>query len=254
MNKTIKSMNDNNSLKEIHAELLRILEYIDSTLRNHHIWYSLAYGTVLGAVREKGFIPWDKDADVYLRITDRDQARKVLKENIPDYLEYVDASCDNVNVFDNIKSKTFGELAEVDLYTLVGAPNIEGWSEGKKKRLLLYHKVMVKLTCAKYVDTSKLVDRYKIIPFLLVKALMHLIPDSVIRKYIRNKELQYDYNNSEYCMALVTYDNVNDIRKKEIIENVKDHTFEGRMFLIPKDYDAYLRGEYGDDYMTPRQW
>lgn len=247
-------MGGKDSLKEIHAELLKILEYIDSTLRSHHIWYSLAYGTVLGAVRENGFIPWDKDADVYLRIIDREQARKVLKENIPDYLEYVDASCDNVNVFDNIKSKKFGELAEVDLYTLVGAPNIENWSDGRKKRLLFYHKMLVKLTCAKYVDTSKLVDRYKLIPFLMVKGFMHLIPDSVIRNYIRKKELQYDYNKSKYCMALVTYDNINDIRKKEIIEDVIDHTFEGRQFLIPKNYDAYLRGEYGDDYMTPRQW
>lgn len=246
-------MNDNNSLNEIHAELLRILEYIDSTLRSHHLWYSLAYGTVLGAVRENGFIPWDKDADVYLRITERDQARIVLKENIPDYLEYVDASCDNVNVFDNIKSKKFGELAEVDLYIIVGAPDIDNWTDNQKKLLLLQHKLLVKLTCAKYVDTSKLVDKYKLIPFLLVKGLMHLIPDSVIRNYIRKKELQYDYNKAKYCMALVTYDNVNDIRKKEIIENVMDHTFEGRQFVIPKDFDTYLRGEYGDDYMTPRK-
>lgn len=247
-------MNETNSLKEIHAELLRILEYIDATLRSNHLWYSLAYGTVLGAVRENGFIPWDKDADVYLRITDRDQARKVLKENIPDYLEYIDASCDNVNVFDNIKSKKFGELAEVDLYIIVGAPDIDSWTEKQKKKLLRQHKMLVKLTCAKYVDTSKLVDRYKLIPFLLVKGLMHLIPDSVIRNYIRKKELQYNYEQAKYCMALVTYDNVNDIRKKEIIENVIDHTFEGRQFLIPKNYDEYLRGEYGDDYMTPRQY
>lgn len=247
-------MNETNSLKEIHAELLRILEYIDATLRSNHLWYSLAYGTVLGAVRENGFIPWDKDADVYLRITDRDQARKVLKENIPDYLEYIDASCDNVNVFDNIKSKKFGELAEVDLYIIVGAPDIDSWTEKQKKKLLRQHKMLVKLTCAKYVETSKLVDRYKLIPFLLVKGLMHLIPDSVIRNYIRKKELQYNYEQAKYCMALVTYDNVNDIRKKEIIENVIDHTFEGRQFLIPKNYDEYLRGEYGDDYMTPRQY
>lgn len=247
-------MNENTSLNEIHAELLRILEYIDSTLRSHHLWYSLAYGTVLGAVRENGFIPWDKDADVYLRISERDQARKVLKENIPDYLEYVDASCDNVNVFDNIKSKKFGELAEVDLYIVVGAPDIDNWTDKQKKRLLRQHKMLVKLTCAKYVDTSKLIDRYKLIPFLLVKGLMHLVPDNVIRNYIRKKELQYNYDNSKYCMALVTYDNVNDIRKKEILENVVDHPFEGKQFLIPKNYDAYLRGEYGDDYMTPRQY
>jgi lipopolysaccharide cholinephosphotransferase len=168
-------MNHNISLDEIHAELLKILDYIDTTLRSHHLWYSLAYGTVLGAVRENGFIPWDKDADVYLRITERNLARKVLKENIPDDLEYIDASVDNVNVFDNIKSKKYGELAEVDLYILVGAPDLEKWSISMKKKLLFQHRVLVKLTCAKYVDTSKLIDRYKIIPFLCHRYIFYRI-------------------------------------------------------------------------------
>lgn len=246
-------MDENYSLKEIHAELLRILVYIDITLRSHHLWYSLAYGTVLGAVRENGFIPWDKDADVYLRISERDQARKVLKESIPDYLEYVDASCDNVNVFDNIKSKKFGELAEVDLYIIVGAPDIDEWSDTQKKRLLRRNRILVKLTCAKSSSVKKLGKKYKIIPFLMIKSIMHLIPNSIIRRIVSKYELQYDYDKAKYCMALVTYDNINDIRRKEIVENVIDHTFEGRQFVIPKDYDAYLRGEYGEDYMTPKR-
>ena len=244
-------MNDSIFLNEIHAELLRILEYIDSTLRHHGLWYSLAYGSVLGAVREQGFIPWDKDADVYLLITERDEARKVLKDNIPDYLEYVDASVDNVNVFDNIKSKKFGQLAEVDLYIIVGAPDIEEWSEKKKKKLLLKNRILVKLTCAKYGSVKKIGKKYKVLPFLIVKAIMHLIPNSIIRKIISKFELKYDYNQAKYCMSLVTYDNINDIRKKELIEKVVDHTFEGRQFVIPQNYDAYLRGEYGDTYMTP---
>ena len=246
-------MNENNSLNEIHAELLRILEYIDSTLRSHHLWYSLAYGTVLGAVRENGFIPWDKDADVYLRITERDQARKVLKENIPDYLEYVDASCDNVNVFDNIKSKKFGELAEVDLYIIVGAPDIDNWTDKQKKRLLFQHRLIVKLTGAKYANVKKLGQKYKLIPFMTVKGIMNLLPNRLIRHYIKKKEIQYDYSTAKYCMSLVSYDSVGDIRKREILEEVTEHIFEGRMFFIPKDYDTYLRGEYGDDYMTPKQ-
>lgn len=246
-------MNESYSLNEIHAELLRILDYIDTTLRSHHIWYSLAYGTVLGAVRENGFIPWDKDADVYLKITQLDQARKVLRDNIPDYLEYVDGSVDNVNVFDNIKSKKYGELAEVDLYILVGAPNIDGWSVKKLKRLLLRNRILVKLTCAKSASVKKLGKKYKVIPFLIIKGIMHLIPNSVIRDYIKKKELQYSYINSKYCMSLVSYDSLGDIRKKEIVDNVIDHIFEGRQFKIPKEYDAYLRGEYGDDYMTPKK-
>ncbi len=54
------------TLDEIHAALLGILSEFDRVCRAHGLRYSLAYGTLLGAVRHKGFIPWDDDVDVVM--------------------------------------------------------------------------------------------------------------------------------------------------------------------------------------------
>ena len=54
------------NLDELHNVLFEMLNVFDSFCRENNIEYSLAYGTLLGAVRHKGFIPWDDDLDVMM--------------------------------------------------------------------------------------------------------------------------------------------------------------------------------------------
>lgn len=64
------------SLKEIQQTELGILKKFDEICRNNDLEYSLAYGTMIGAVRHHGFIPWDDDIDVIMK---RDDYEKLLK-------------------------------------------------------------------------------------------------------------------------------------------------------------------------------
>lgn len=54
------------TIEEVQKIELGILEYLDRVCRDNNLRYYLAYGTLLGAVRHQGFIPWDDDIDVWM--------------------------------------------------------------------------------------------------------------------------------------------------------------------------------------------
>ena len=62
------------SHKEIQSRLAEILVVVDEFCKSEGIRYSMAYGTLLGAVRHKGFIPWDDDIDILMPRPDFDRA------------------------------------------------------------------------------------------------------------------------------------------------------------------------------------
>jgi len=64
------------TLDEMKAVELGILKKFDSICKENDLEYSLAYGTMLGAIRHKGFIPWDDDIDVFMK---REDYEKLLK-------------------------------------------------------------------------------------------------------------------------------------------------------------------------------
>lgn len=68
------------SLREIQKRLLIILIDFSKYCEEHNLKYSLAGGTVLGAIRHKGFIPWDDDIDVFMPRPDYDRFHRLIKD------------------------------------------------------------------------------------------------------------------------------------------------------------------------------
>ena len=74
-------------LTKVHEINLKILKEIDRICRKYKIKYMLDGGTLLGAVRHKGFIPWDDDADIAFTRNNYEAFLKVVKRELPDTME-----------------------------------------------------------------------------------------------------------------------------------------------------------------------
>ena len=78
-------------VKKVQARLLEMAKAIRDVLEAHNIPYFITYGTLLGAVRHQGFIPWDDDFDFYLFDDTYDMAIEVLRAELPEGLFVEDA-------------------------------------------------------------------------------------------------------------------------------------------------------------------
>ena len=81
---------EGSTLRKAQLRMLEILKVFDSICAKHGIEYTLDGGTLLGAVRHEGFIPWDDDLDINVMRDDFFKLRKILPNELPDNLVYQD--------------------------------------------------------------------------------------------------------------------------------------------------------------------
>jgi lipopolysaccharide cholinephosphotransferase len=87
MNET-DAMQDTNCLKQAHAIMSEMLGSVDTILKKAKVRYILGFGTLLGAVRHKGFIPWDDDIDLFVFEEDFPAAVRILEEELTGHSNY----------------------------------------------------------------------------------------------------------------------------------------------------------------------
>ena len=92
--------------EEIKEIQLALLDYIDETCKKHDIPYFLSYGTMLGAIRHKGMIPWDDDIDIMMPRDDYNRFIKLYNDHNPRYQVY---SIENDDSYTYTMAKVFDQ-------------------------------------------------------------------------------------------------------------------------------------------------
>ena len=240
------------SEEEIKEVELGVMDYIHNLCQKENINYSLAYGTLLGAVRHKGYIPWDDDVDISLKRDEYDKLyQAVLRDNDPIYKV---ASWENdtrypypfYRVYDarTVYENNYIEN-DIDLGICVDVFPFDYYADVNKEMVKLdtYRRLSVYTL---YGIHSKNAGLKNIIRYLLVLVFR------LTRVKTWNKKmnlLSMQANDSDSIDYLMENKRTSTKFEKTLLDKVMDSPFEDRTYKIPEAFHQILSAIYGDDFM-----
>lgn len=235
--------------------LLGLLDKFILICKEHNLSYTLLGGSVLGAVRHGGIIPWDDDIDIGMPRADYEKFISFANNFLEKDYKVATIYNDNnymypfAKLYDNnttiIESKDFFYIGGVyiDIFPLDGIPQQNG-----NTRFTIIRKLRYSITNPLFIKYSISYEEKKSFYYFANKIIYKT--SNLILKICNKMASKYpctkDYNIVNYFGAW---------REKEISDYswffpLKEFSFDGRKVLGPNNYDAYLKKMYGD-YMTP---
>ncbi len=234
--------------REIQLELLEILKDIDAFCRKHEIRYSIAFGTLLGAVRHKGFIPWDDDIDLLMPRPDFDRfvatygsGRFRCLYGSGKYTQYFAKVENPATLCNELKVSRKRQLGlNIDIFPVDGKPD-------DMEDQIAHEKKAAKYIRRLFIIRRGFFSRYDL-NFAKLEAFMHK-PSYWLGK-VEAVIKSHDYNTSNFCgTTCCTFKGLKEIFPKSMFESYTELEFEGFMFKAFGQWDRMLRQQYGDDYM-----
>ena len=249
------------TLREIQLEELDMLKNITDFLDKQKIQYFLCGGTLLGAVRHKGFIPWDDDIDIFIPRKDYERFLKITENNII-YENYKVTSfekstlsypfCKVLNEKISINSKSsLDKNLWIDVFPIDGYPDDYVMAKKLAKTVSKY-KGIIYLHTTSFMSIIKEHKSLKNRALkIILKPLCMIIPIKYCSKRIVTAVSKCNYDDSEFVGEIVWgYGICERVNKKNVFSKAVKLNFENQKFNCPAGYDEYLSSIYGE-YMTP---
>lgn len=242
---------DEISLEEMKQIELDILLKIDSFCKENQLRYAIGYGTLIGAVRHHGFIPWDDDIDIMMPRPDyekfinsfQDSIYKLLCIEHGDYYRTYAKVYDSRTLITNTNNKDMGIF--VDVIPIDGLPAKEDEARSYLRKMVRIRKWMYKIMAYNIYGRKKPVLKSSV--FRLI-GVLYPIPN-IIRLYLSLSK-KYDFENSNYVAGFAVGPDTW-LLKREFVDKFTDLEFEGKLFKAPLYYDQCLRVLYGDYMQLP---
>jgi lipopolysaccharide cholinephosphotransferase len=240
-----KYNHDGSVLRRAQLRMLEILKVIDSICKKNDIPYWLDFGTLLGAVRHKGFIPWDDDLDISCLNKDYKRLKECLDAELPEHLKYQDWNTEKKLLMKMGKVRDTRSYFEeslyekgalehqgiyVDIFPVVRIPSLKI----RKKIDFLYGRSMRRIRGFKASKTEYIISLL-IWPFALILEKI----SNLLCLFMGKSKFSNMYGSiTIYCEH--SYSDVFPLQEVE---------FEGYKFNSPAKIDKYLTDIY-KDYMT----
>lgn len=242
--------------KEMQQVILGILIAIDKVCREHNLQYYLIAGTMLGAVRHQGFIPWDDDADIALPRYDYNVLLAHANEWLPEEYELVDytKASHYPYPFARIQDKRTTYILRRSFDFLGGIPvdvfPIDGMTENKFARKFHYlrYNILDKLLYYSLRDPYK---HGKGMGSFFYKTMQKILSPQKLHRAIDKLQAEYSFSDSK---LVADHDNSpkRGILPKEVYGTPTPIVFEGIELMGVAKPDIYLSCCYGNYMELPK--
>ncbi len=245
--------------KEIQESLLRLLKHFDRFCRVHDLRYSLSGGSLLGAVRHKGFIPWDDDIDVSMPRPDYERFCRMMRGKSFDHgniflkddkdaswpLPFAKLLDRRIKVSFTYKQDDEDDFLWMDIFPVDGMPEQKRVKAHFQKMDFL--RMMLHMSMAKPGQGTtrfRAMAKYAMQPFFL------LFPTRFWKKIIIAQSRQYSFEECDHVGVSVSgiYGEGESVTKNP---DLMEMDFEGNHFKGTVMWDEYLSGIYGDYMQLP---
>lgn len=252
-------------IKETQLVSLHILKIVSDICENNNFRYFLIYGTLIGAIRHHGYIPWDDDVDIMMPRPDYEKLLAYMKNHIDEYpnlqvfnrdecSEYpymITRISDSRYVIDMDNEKPYGMGVFIDIYPYDGLGKTKEEAlkyglKGDRLSSLCYQSTRKRFAIE--TTTSKLRKIIKFPVYLFAK----LVGKDYFQKRLKELVGLKRYEDSEYIGCIVWLSGgEKDIFPRKWFDEAIMMQFEKYSFRVPKYYDEILRHVYGDYMQLP---
>lgn len=261
--------NNTPNLKPVWEAILNIYKEFAAVCERNNIPFFIAYGTLLGAVRHQGFIPWDDDFDVHMKREDYDRFLEIADKELPPYLkivkwqntkEYTHTFCKvqdtRKDVYDNVVIESGaiqGQGLYIDIFALDGCP----WTifqKIKEKAQLFFA-----LAWAAYIFRHKRRFSWRgyigvFIGFFLRPFFKDIRTENDLARLYDGWSRQYSFANSKFCGRYYgASKGWGWCVPVSVFEEIEMLSFHGILMPAPKGWDIYLRAVFGDYMKLPSE-
>ena len=239
--------------------LLQLFREVDAICKKHNLRYVMAGGTLIGALRNEGFIPWDDDVDIYMPKSDWDKFVEICKTEIPQnralYCSDVDRTYTNgfpryggtdscaIHKHQIIGDDKAGEI--IDVLTLDPIPDDDREYEKYRTHMMIYTDLL---------NISMVVGaRWEIPAFQYLYWLFRYKFFGKDRTLKKLEKIMFSYKEEECSRYAMRWGGCPFLFDKDMMFPVKYMNFEGEKVMIPHRTSDYLNWHYGDErsYIPP---
>jgi lipopolysaccharide cholinephosphotransferase len=243
---------------QIRAIQTDILKYVDAFCRENHIQYFLAGGTLLGAVRHQGYIPWDDDIDIampredymrFIEIFDGSNADlEVLSSHKDPAFPYTFAKVSNRNtcLVENTRLQ-YPMGVNIDVFPIDGLPDDIETSNKHFSQIQFYRNVLI----LKGLNPGKGRKFIKEVFIHFVRLCTFCVQYRYLVRRINQIAMKYSYRDCKYAAVTVHGYGKRERVEKSIFNQTEEMLFEGKYFRVPVGYDQWLSALYGEYMKLP---